>query len=67
MFSILLIIAFTFMLPGNEIQNSYTIVVFIVVGMMYWGVVYLVLGDIMSGNYGGRQYWRLIRMGRALA
>tara|TARA_B100000287_G_scaffold389356_1_gene399368 strand:+ start:370 stop:849 length:480 start_codon:yes stop_codon:yes gene_type:complete len=50
---ILLIIAFTFMLVGNEGQNGYTIVVFIVVGMMYWGVVYLVLGDIMSGSYGG--------------
>ena len=50
---ILLIIAFAFMLVGNEGQNGYTIVVFIVVGMMYWGVVYLVLGDIMSGSYGG--------------
>ena len=50
---ILLIIAFTFMLVGNEGQNHYTILVFIVVGMMYWGVVYLVLGDIMSGSYGG--------------
>jgi hypothetical protein len=51
---ILLIIAFTFMLVGNEGQNGYTIVVFIVVGMMYWVVVYLVLGDILSGDmYGG--------------
>ena len=50
---ILLIIAFAFMLVGNEGQNGYTIVVFIVVGMMYWGAVYLVLGDIMSGSYGG--------------
>tara|TARA_B100001741_G_scaffold286186_1_gene262895 strand:+ start:147 stop:629 length:483 start_codon:yes stop_codon:yes gene_type:complete len=51
---ILLIIAFTFMLVGNEGQNGYTIVFFIVVGMMYWVVVYLVLGDILSGDmYGG--------------
>ena len=51
---ILLIIAFTFMLVGNEGQNGYTIAFFIVVGMMYWVVVYLVLGDILSGDmYGG--------------
>lgn len=48
---ILLIIAFTFMLVGNKGKNGYTIVFFIVVGMMYWIVVYLVLGDI--GGYGG--------------
>ena len=51
---ILLIIAFTFMLVGNKGKNGYTIVFFIVVGMMYWVVVYLVLGDILSGGmYGG--------------
>ena len=51
---ILLIIAFTFMLVGNKGKNGYTIVFFIVVGMMYWVVVYLVLGDILSGDmYGG--------------
>ena len=51
---ILLIIAFTFMLVGNKGKNGYTIVFFIVVGMMYWVVVYLVLGDILSGSmYGG--------------
>ena len=48
---ILLIIAFAFMLVGNKGKNGYTIVFFIVVGMMYWIVVYLVLGDI--GGYGG--------------
>ena len=51
---ILLIIAFAFMLVGNKGKNGYTIVFFIVVGMMYWVVVYLVLGDILSGDmYGG--------------
>ena len=48
---ILLIIAFTFMLVGNKGKNGYTVVFFIVVGMMYWIVAYLVLGDI--GGYGG--------------
>ena len=51
---ILLIIAFAFMLVGNKGKNGYTIVFFIVVGMMYWVGVYLVLGDILSGGmYGG--------------
>ena len=31
--------------------------------MMYWIVVYLVVGDI--GGYGGESWW-FIRMGRAL-
>ena len=48
---ILLIIAFTFMLVGNKGKNGYTIVFFIVVGIIYWCVIYLVLGDI--GGYGG--------------
>ena len=48
---LLLIIAFSYMLVGNKGKNGYTIVVFIIVGMMYWIVVYLVLGDI--GGYGG--------------
>ena len=48
---ILLIIAFTFMLVGNKGKNGFTRVVFIVVGMMYGVVVYLVLGDV--GGYGG--------------
>ena len=51
---ILLIIAFTFMLVGNKGKNGYTIIFFIIIGIIYSGVIYLVLGDILSGDmYGG--------------
>ena len=57
---LLLIIAFSYMLVGNKGKNGYTIVVFIIVGMMYWIVVYLVLGDIEfygGGSLGGLSEW----------
>ena len=57
---LLLIIAFSYMLVRNKGKNGYTIVVFIIVGMMYWIVAYLVLGDIGGdggGSVGGLSEW----------
>ena len=60
---ILLIIAFIFMVVGNVGQNGYTIMVFIIVGMMYWVVLYVVLGDVMGGSHGGGQLGGLSEWG----